>query len=107
MKFAALALVLLASLFASLTHGMAAAPACVEMVAVESQADADSGDASGSDGNGASIDDAHCGFGMTASRGPHVTAREYIIARIGGQSADLLLGRVRVPDQRPPDVTRI
>ena len=107
MKLAALALVLLASLFASLTHGMAAAPACVEMLALDSQPDADGVDASGSSGAPVSPDDAHCGFGMLASHRPDVGPRDRTVARVGGKATDLLLGRDLMPDQRPPDPTRI
>lgn len=107
MKFAALALVLLASLFAFLTHGMAAAPACVEMLVVESQADADGVDASDSSGAPVSPDDAHCGFGMLASHKPDVGPRDRAVSRIDDHSTDLLLGRDRMLDQRPPDLTRI
>lgn len=107
MKFAAFALILLASLFASLTHGMAAAPACVEMLALDSQPDADGVDASDSSDAPASPDDAHCGFGMMASHRPEVRPRDRTVARVSGQATDLLLGRDCMPDQRPPDPTRI
>lgn len=72
MKFAAVVLVLLATLFASVTHGMAAAAACVEMRAVESPANADGIDAAGLDDASTSPDDAHCGFGMMASHRPEI-----------------------------------
>ena len=64
MKLAAFALLLFASLLASLTHGMAAAPYCVEAVA-EMQQDAGGG-ADERSALEAEPDDAHCGFGMTA-----------------------------------------
>ncbi|WP_019995509.1 hypothetical protein [Aureimonas ureilytica] len=106
MKFAALALVLLASLFASLAHGMAAVPGCAETVTVSFEAGAHDADAAGGSDGTASPDDVHCGVGLVTDVRPDLGSRVFSAARVGPLPADLLLGRDRMPDERPPDRTR-
>ncbi|MBB3934658.1 MULTISPECIES: hypothetical protein [Aureimonas] len=106
MKFAALALVLLASLFASLAHGAATVPGCAETVVVGVGTDTgDAAPADGTDGNDMP-DDVHCGFGLVGNVHPEIGSPWFSAARIGTVPADLLLGRDRMPDERPPDRTR-
>ncbi|WP_061937623.1 hypothetical protein [Aureimonas sp. AU22] len=106
MKFAALTLVLLASLFASLVHGMAAVPGCAETVTAASEAGAHDADATGGSDGAASPDDVHCGVGLVTDGRPDLGSRAFSDARVGHLSADLFLGRDRMPDERPPDRTR-
>lgn len=107
LRFAALALLLMAATFAGLTHGMAAAPGCAAMLAGEIQPDGDSADEAGPQDRAASPDGAHCGFGMTASARPGISRRDPGATRLPRPAADLLAGRERRPDQRPPDRTAI
>ena len=106
MKFAALALVLLAFLFASLAHGMAAVPGCAETVAVGFGKDSGGvAPADGADGNGVP-GDVHCGVGLVGEVRPDLGPPWFLTTRMGAVPVDLLLGRDRMPDERPPDRMR-
>lgn len=104
MKLAAFALLLFASLLASLTHGMAAAPYCVETnAAMQDEANGDADERAAAQ---AEPDDAHCGFGMMAPERISPAWRETISASPDWPETDLLLGHDRMPDERPPDRDR-